>query len=147
MSRVVWDQPERVGPWVMEQLGGKWSTTSWAIGLEVDGEIVSGTVYEGINSASIIMHCALSVITRPLLWMSFDYPFNQLGMTKLVGPVDSGNLKARRLNEHLGFVPEATLKDAAPNGDLIIYTMTRPQCRWLNLRKPHGQENSEGTRL
>ena len=147
MSRVIWDQPERVGTWVMSQLGTVWSTTSHAIGLEVEGQIVSGTVYEGINEASIVLHTALTIITRPLLWYTFDYPFNQLCVQKLIGPVASTNQKARRLDEHLGFVLEATLKDAAPGGDLLIYTMTREQCRWLNLRNPSGKESGKGPEL
>jgi hypothetical protein len=48
-----------------------------------------------------------------------------------------------RFIEHIGFILEATLKDCAPKGDLLIYTMAKDQCKWLNLKgKICGQTQS-----
>jgi len=49
--------------------------------------------------------------------------------------VDSTNEKALRFDKKLGFVEEARISNAARAGDLVILTMTKEQCRWLNLGK------------
>jgi RimJ/RimL family protein N-acetyltransferase len=71
---------------------------------------------------------------REYLWFVFYFPFIQLGVTKIIAPVESGNLACRRFIEHIGFILEATLKDCAPKGDLLIYTMRKDQCKWLGLK-------------
>jgi RimJ/RimL family protein N-acetyltransferase len=68
-------------------------------------------------------------------------------VNKILGLVESDNLEARRLDEHLGFHLEATLKNCAPSGDLLVYTMTREQCRWLALgNRYRGQINTTDKR-
>lgn len=75
-------------------------------------------------------------ITRELLRAVFNYPFRQLGVNKVLGFVDSTNKEAIRLDEHLGFQLEAVIKDAGPQGSLLLYSMTAEQCRYLE--KPSG---------
>lgn len=113
------------------------------------GEILVGVVYEGFNQASICMHVAAKPgslwATKEFLWTAFAYPFNQLQVRKVIGILSGANLPAVRLDLHLGFVHEATLKDAHPDGDLVILTMTREQCRWLNFEgNSHGKQQQEG---
>jgi RimJ/RimL family protein N-acetyltransferase len=44
---------------------------------------------------------------------------------------------ARRLDEHLGFTHEATLRGAAPDGgDVLLYVMRREDCRFIDKAKP-----------
>ena len=74
-------------------------------------------------------------MTREFLWMVFDYAFNQAKVKRITGLVGEGNLKARSFDEHIGFVLETTLQDAHPTGDMLVYKMTRPMCRWLNIRR------------
>jgi hypothetical protein len=135
---IVLHLPDVVGSWVAAQTGGDWHKgMGQGIGL-VDPEhgIVAGVSYVECNGASVLCHIAVKGRMVPeFLDVIFRYPFEDLGCSKLLGLVASSNLQARRLNEHFGFVPEATLKEAHPDGDLIIYTMTRSQCRWLNLRE------------
>ena len=107
---------------------------SAAIGLEKDGELVAGVLYDHYNTKSVAMHVAAegkTSMTRETLKVCFTYPFQQLGVKKIIGMVDSDNQAARRFDEHLGFKLEATLKDAAPKGDLMFMTMTRDECRFL----------------
>jgi RimJ/RimL family protein N-acetyltransferase len=78
-------------------------------------------------------------MVREFLWFVFYFPFVQLEVTKIIAPVESGNLDCRRFIEHIGFNLEATLKDCAPKGDLLIYTMARDQCKWLSLKGPNVQ--------
>jgi hypothetical protein len=57
--RIVCDQPERIGPWVSEKTGGRWSPgRGTAIGLEKDGELVAGVLYDDFNGANVLMHVA-----------------------------------------------------------------------------------------
>lgn len=137
---VVWDRPKEVGPWVCERFGGAWdASTKKAIGLERDGVLVAGVMYDNFLGSSICMHVAAEGgywLTRDFLHAAFTYPFDQLGVHKVIGPVDSSNARARKLDTHLGFVPEAVLTGAAAGGDLILFTMTRQQCRFLKAR--HG---------
>ncbi len=110
------------------------------IGLERDGELVGGVMYEGFNGHNIWMHCAGigRWITRDLLKAAFAYPFIQLDVLNVWGWVDASNTKARRLDEHLGFSQQAVLAGAAKDGgDVIIYRMTREECRFL----PKGSKN------
>lgn len=82
-------------------------------------------------------------MNRDYLWYVFYYPFEQLRLKKIICPIESTNEICCRFVEHIGFVLEATLKDAAPKGDLLIYSMTKDQCKWLKLReKTSGQSQS-----
>ena len=69
-----------------------------------------------------------------MLWITFDYPFNQLGVKKLIGQVPSSNLKALEFDKKLGFKEEARISDVFPDGDLIVLSMRREDCRWLKIR-------------
>lgn len=132
----------------MDRTNGLWvAGMGTAIGLEEGGRLLAGVAYDSYNGASCCMHVAAVEgsrwMTREFLWVCFAYPFNQLKVKKLIGPVGSANLPARAFDEHVGFVLEAALKDAHPDGELLIYTMTRSQCRWLNIRTAyHGKTES-----
>lgn len=105
------------------------------IGLERDGELVGGVLYERYSEQNLWAHMAGvgNWITKSLLKAAFQYPFVQLGVRNLWGSVDASNEKARRLDEHLGFKPHAVLEGAAKDGgDVIIYRMTREECRFLH---------------
>jgi RimJ/RimL family protein N-acetyltransferase len=132
--RIVTNEKERVSRWVCERLGTHHAGDNvQAIGHELNGEIIGGVLYDNYNGATIEMHCAGvgRWLTRTFLNAVFDYPFNGIGVHKVVGLVDEANMAARKLDAHLGFVHEATIKDGAKGGDLLILTMTREQCRFL----------------
>lgn len=136
-----------VGPWVAERTGGMWiAQSSSTVGL-VDDEkgLIAGVIYQDFNGANISMHVAAMPgarwMTREFLWAVFHYPFEQLNCKRVTGLVADTNLAARRFDEHLGFSLEATLKDAHPEGDLLVYAMHKQDCRWLHLnqRGHHGK--------
>lgn len=148
MKHVVWDEPTRVMAFVARILEIPPSRDGAAIGLkDAYGNLIAGVLFDNYNGASIQMHVAAEPgarwMTREYLHCCFAYPFRQLAVRKIVGLVSCTNLPARRFDEHLGFHLEATLTDAHPDGDLLVYTMTKQQCRWLSipLRNPaHGKE-------
>lgn len=106
------------------------------LGLERDGELVAGVLYEGYNGQNVWMHVAAVPggrwLNRDYLYYCFHYPFNELGVKRISGYVNASNTAARRLDEHLGFKPEAMLTGAAPDGgDVILYAMWRKDCRYV----------------
>lgn len=106
------------------------------IGLEKDGELVAGALYEGFNGQNVWVHLAGQPgkrwMNREFLRYGFHYPFNEMGVKRISGYVNASNTEARRLNEHFGYQEEARLKGAAPDGgDVILYVMWRENCRFL----------------
>ncbi len=123
---------ERVNAYVSGQLGIEpWSQCS-AIGLERDGVMVGGVIYDHYNGANICMHIASSGRwSREFCSYIFHYPFNELGVKRITGFVDPSNLKSIKWCERIGAVLEARLADAHPAGDLLIYKLTRELCKYL----------------
>lgn len=140
MRRVIWDEPERIGQWVCARVGGRFDPSmATAIGLEKDGVLVAGVMFDNFNGRSISMHVAGEGghwMTREYARACFGYAFNQLKVNKVIGLVDSSNQAARRYDEHLGFQLEATITGAGKVGDMLIFSMTPEQCRWIG--RQHG---------
>ena len=143
MKHIITQREDIFGPWMMERLGSEWFPGRGSIIGLWDDELqapIAGAMFEGYNGASVIVHLTglgKRWMNREYLWFCFCYPFEQLRVTKLIGVVESDNLDAQRLNTHFGYTLEATLKDAAPKGDLLIYSMTRDQCKWLTLKEQY----------
>lgn len=140
MKRIITGHDDLFGPWIMAQTGGQWIPGRGStIGLWDDAVgPIACALYESCNGVSVAVHLAgigKRWMTREYLWFCFHYPFEQLGVNKLIGLVESDNADAIRLNKHFGYIIEATLKDAAPKGDLLIMTMTKDQCKWLSLKE------------
>jgi RimJ/RimL family protein N-acetyltransferase len=111
-----------------------------AISRTRDGKLLGGVIFQDYNIASISIHVAGFAshwLNNDMLWISFDYPFNQLGVTKLIAQVPSCNRKALEFDLKLGFKEEARIADIFPDGDLLVLSMRREDCRWLKL-KPRG---------
>jgi RimJ/RimL family protein N-acetyltransferase len=149
MRRIVATESDRVGTWVMAQNDAIWLPgQGQCYGVEdSEGRLLAGIAFDNYNGASVQIHVAAlpgkNWITKSLLHRVFSYPFHQLGVKKLIGLVGSTNADALRFDLALGFCIEATLKDAYPDGDLHILSMTQDQCRWLDIiekDRSHGQE-------
>jgi RimJ/RimL family protein N-acetyltransferase len=101
------------------------------------GVLVGGVLYKDYTGrgGSIAMHVAgysPAWINRTILWIAFDYPFNQLGVNKLFGQVPSWNRHAYKFDKHLGFVDECEIPGVYPGGNMMLLSMTREQCRFLD---------------
>ena len=132
MSCEIVSSPE-VGHWVARRIRGAFHVEqSQAIGLERDGEIVAGVIYEHWNHRSIWCHIALEGRMTPrYLAAIFDYPFNRCQVDKIISPVAESNEESRRLVEKMGFREESRISDSHPDGDLLFFTMTRDSCRYI----------------
>lgn len=137
MKRIITDQPERIAAFVGDALDVSGFANYTAIGLEENGELIAGVLFDYYNGASINMHVAAKPgrrwLTREYLWYCFYYPFIELKVKRITGLVPESNLAARRFDEHLGFELEARLKDAAPDGDVLIYVMWKENCKHLKM--------------
>lgn len=125
---------DHVCHWVAERTGGEYYGGGQGIGWELDGRLLAGAFFENhCPGRSITSHVALDTTTAPRAWLAFcfRYVFDQLKVKKMIGIVDSTNEKAIRFDRRLGYVHEATIKDAGRHGDSLIFTMTREQCRFL----------------
>lgn len=103
------------------------------------GKLLGGVMLDGFLHKSIQMHVAAfepDWMNRAFLWVIFDYCFNQLGVKVIFGPVAEDNVKALAFDAKIGFTEHTRLKDACVGGDLIILSMYRHQCRWLDKLRP-----------
>lgn len=139
MKRIVWNEPERVARFVAGRVGEEEFNNFSAIGLEKDGELVAGVVYENHNGPNVMMHVASDGsrqwMTPAYLSACFRYPFLQLQCTRVTGLVRADNVEAQKFDEALGFEREGKLREAASDGcDLYVYGMLKRDCRFLGGR-------------
>lgn len=127
-TRLIFDDKERVGAWVAEQVGQRapWSG-HYAMGVETNGELTAGFVFESFNGVNAMVHIA---VTKPnkafvkLLDHGYRYAFEYCGLRRLTGLVEATNEKACRLNKHLGYIEEARLAGAGPEEqDIIVFAL------------------------
>ena len=121
-----------LGPFIANKLNMVWTPeNSTTIGWVTD-EIEAVVWYEDFNKKSVTCHIYLEKgLNRQYLHTIFDYPFVQLGVEKVIGPVNSSNLDALKLDKHFGFEEEARIKGAYPDGDLVLLTLTKDKCKFL----------------
>lgn len=131
-----------IGYWVSDHLGSGYNPQrSNAIGLVREGRVVAGVIYTDWNGKSVICHIAIDGrINRFYLFAIYDYAFNVCGVNKVIVPVWSDNEKSLRMVTRMGFTEEGRIKDAQPNGDIILLTMAKTDCRFLGDR--YGKENA-----
>lgn len=131
-----------IGPWVAALSGGRWTPgRGRAIGLlGVDNTIKGGALYEDWNGVNLMCHIAGvgNWATRGFLAVMFDYPFNQIGASRLTAPIEEENIRSIRLAEHMGFRLECRLAKATPRGDMLIYRMMRDECKYLGEKYRRG---------
>lgn len=130
---------ELVGPWVFHRIGKVWGAEGReAIGVVDDEQVYGGVVFEDYTKVAIQVHIALAhphVPIRKLLVTAAMYAYNQLGVDKILAMVKSANDESINFITKIGFRPEAMVVDVFPDGDLLIFSMTRSQCRFLPRQK------------
>jgi RimJ/RimL family protein N-acetyltransferase len=135
MKQVIVDN-QRVYHFVNQHFPVRNSEGIKGIGLEQDGELIAGVLYDDWSGTNIWMHVAAIPgrrwLNREYLRVCFGYPFIQLNCLRISGWVEESNWEARRFDEHLGFKPEAVLERAARDGgNVIVYRMFREECRFI----------------
>ena len=73
---------------------------------------------------------------KELLKAAFDYPFNQCGIEKTLGIVNSNNEKAMEYDKKLGFTEKMRFdKLHDDGGDIVVFEMNKADCRWIREQK------------
>ena len=103
--------------------------------------LAGGVVFTNYTEESIAMHSAgfqPAWVTRDMLWVCFDYPFNQLGVKRIFGQVPEDNEVALKFNTHLGFKVINRVEGVYKGGvACLLVRMERDECRFLSL-EPRG---------
>lgn len=135
-AALITDQHARIADWVATRTGCDAHT--WAgyvcFGLERDGELRVGVVFEGFTGTNANIHVAAAsahAFTRAFFDVVFGYAFNQLKLKRLTGLVASRNHAALKFDRHLGFEVDAVLKDGCEDGDVVVLVMRPETCRFL----------------
>lgn len=136
--RFVYDD-ERVCTWVTEKAGGIYTAECRGIGLEKDGILKVGVMYNGYtgDGGSISMHWRCDdpkATSRTFFWAAFHFAFNVCNVNTALGIVHQDNKMAREVDARLGFREVHTLQGYFPDGAGIIYAMNKEDCRWIKRR-------------
>ena len=141
MKTTIYGQEDKIVPWVGQRIEeDRFGKDCVALGLEEDGELIAGVVFNWYTGPSIAMHVAAEPgrrwLNRDFLHRCFAYPFLQLNCHRVTGLVRVDNLDAQRFDEHLGFVKEGVIRQGADDKtDFILYGMLKDECRWLELKR------------
>ena len=135
MAELIFDQKERIGAWVAEQVN---QTADWgsfyAMGIIREDAVIAGVVLNNLNGANATCHIAIASPTKmivPLFEHFCDYAFRQCKLKRITGMVPSNEPKILAFDKHLGFEEEFVMKDGAPGADMHILVMRPDTCRWL----------------
>ena len=133
MKTTIYGQDSKVLDFMEKHLADcKFSSEVNTLGVESNGELIAGVVFENYTGSSISIHVAALEgrhwLSREFLFRVFAYPFLQLECNRVTGLVRVDNAKAQKLDEHLGFVKEGVLRRGATDGtDYIIYGMLKDE--------------------
>lgn len=133
---ILWDARDRVGDWVRQripEIGPSWGEWYQAIGLEDDGKLIAGVVYNLYSGADIAMHVAGEGrwLRREFTHAAFGYPFHQLKTRRVTSYTGSRNEKSIKLQMGLGFEYEGRMRHALPDDDVLIFGLLKEHCRYL----------------
>ena len=127
-------------PMVMNRVPGVFPTHDIVgIGWEQNGTVVAGVVYDHYTGPCITATIAVDDphMAKDFLWAIFDYPFNQLGVGKILAYVADDNAPSLKLLRRMGFIKEAYIEGMYTSGALIIMSLVKENCVWLE-RLHHG---------
>jgi RimJ/RimL family protein N-acetyltransferase len=131
VSSLVFDDKERIGGWVANRVG---QMSSWggyyAMGAELEGEPISGIVFNNFTDSSATVHLAVSKPKRILSELfdhAFVYAFETCKLRRLTGLVEAQNAKSLKIIKHLGFVQEGVMREAGTGGQDIIVLVLWPE--------------------
>ena len=140
MKTVIYGQDRRVREFVGERTDeDSFGENAVTIGLEQDGELIGGVVFNMYTGAAICMSVAgvpgKRWITREFIQRAFAYPFVQLNCNRATALVRVDNLVSQRFVEQLGFKREGLLRKASTDGtDMILYGILKEECHWLGAK-------------
>lgn len=127
---------------IAKKAGTVFHETDVTISRVKNGELLGGVIFTGYTGASVGIHVASwsdKWVSRNMIYMVFDYAFNRLKVRKIVGQVPSYNKAAIEFDLNVGFKQETIVKDVFPDGDMLVLSMYKEDCRLLRV-KPRNLE-------
>jgi hypothetical protein len=106
--------------------------------------LMGGVLYTDFLGGSVQLHAAgfqRNWGNKQLLFLMFHYPFEQLGVKKIIGLVPEWNIRSRNATLNLGYRIEYKVDDVfnrpgLPNG-MYIMSMLKADCRFLKMKLPY----------
>jgi RimJ/RimL family protein N-acetyltransferase len=100
--------------------------------------MLGGVVFNHFTGESIQIHCGAWTqywLNRDLLFMIFDYPFNQLGVKRMFGQIRESNWDAQVFCMKFGFKPVARIEGVFRHGDAcVIVCLERDDWRFKGVK-------------
>ncbi|MGZ5029072.1 MAG: hypothetical protein ACXWAT_00595 [Methylobacter sp.] len=131
----------RCQAWIAKEYGAVGGDMVMLLGLERDGVLVAVTGFNYFNGKSAHQHFYIKkgqYPTKNFAWFMFYYPFYQAGLDVLIAIIPESNKAIVRLAKHAGYVEKYTLEDTHPDGNMIVWTMSKSDCKPLKLRALNG---------
>jgi hypothetical protein len=106
-------------------------------------KLLGGVLFTGYRVGSVMIHMAgfdPHWVNKAMVYLAFDYPFNQLKCRKLIGMVPERNVVSVNNTLHLGFKIEYLAPDILgyPDGvnGMYFMSMYKEDCKWLKMKMP-----------
>lgn len=136
-SRIVVGTP--VVRWTEARLSHRFRDPgAFGIGLERDGALVAGVVFDQRLHHDVHAHIAAdhgALTSRRYLYAIHHYPFFMLGVRRISVCVRAGNHASAKLATDLGFALEGVKRAGYADGeDMLQLGMLKEDCRWLHSR-------------
>lgn len=100
-------------------------------------ELLGGVIFRNYRKNSIEVHMAgfdPYWITRNMVWAISGYVFVQLKCLKALAFIEETNASSLAIAKKVGFIEDARIRDACDDGDLLILSLHKDDCRHLKVR-------------
>lgn len=130
---LVFDRNDEIATWIGLRLDERFSRPYTTIGLERDGKIIAGWLFNHYTGRNIEVSVASDgAITRGFIYAATDYVFMQLGCVRASCHVSVKNEKSLRFTRWFGWEQEGIRKNWYEDGsDAIVFGMLKENCKWL----------------
>lgn len=135
---LIYGQDERVAEWVGKYLmkDAEAFKPCKAIGIERDGKLIAGVVYNKYEPGLLIEMSIASIdkawATRHNLKALFQYPFTQLSLGRVQALCSAKDEGVQMFLKRLGFAHEGTHPCAYHDGGTALsFGMLKHECRWI----------------
>lgn len=127
MSKPHWDVLADILPLTLQE------DTRGVMALSDTGQVYGGVVCEDWTETLCCCHIVLAdpfrAMRAGLIDAVADYVFTQCGRLKMIGMVPGDNLKAQKLNKHIGFTELYRIEDGYKQGiDYVVMELKRENC-------------------
>lgn len=150
--KLIYGQNHILVPWICAQLDIHHPGLCQAIGVEKDGQIIAGCLYNNYRidnwGKSLSIEISLATIdkrwaTRGNIVAMLAYPFHDLRVKRVQLTIAKRNKSVRRFVERLGFTLEGVARKAHEDGtDAAIYSLLWYENKWKLKERPDNRKIS-----